>query len=85
MADNNTRIRYSKNANGSLVSMKIYKINGKDYRSHLSNETTGFIHCVNTGERFDVTASSAHKVKIQLKKILVKLGYNFENEERENV
>jgi hypothetical protein len=63
--------------------MKVFKIAGKDYRTHISDDKSGFVMCINTGERVYVKASSPHKVKIKLKDALQTLGYEFKDEERE--
>ncbi len=84
---NNTRIRYVKQADGSLKSMQIFK-------SHLS---PGEYYCIisadgKTGKVIDalthlqvdkVVGTSAHKTKIALKKTLKTLNVIFLNEKRE--
>ena len=80
----NTRIRYSKQTDGSLVSMRIIKSeNGMEYRSYINPDgVSGKVHEIDTATFYDVKATSPHKVKIALKNTLIKLGCVFKDEER---
>jgi hypothetical protein len=76
------RIKYIKNPNGTYVTAHVFKLNGKEYRAHITDPKHGFISCLNNGQRIDVEASSMHKLKIELKYRLTRLGAKFESETR---
>ena len=82
----NTRIRYSKLPDSSLVSMRVIKgKEGKEYRAYILNGgKEGVIKdAVNEEIIIDkVFGTSPHKVKIAIKKSLEKLGCKFEKEIR---
>lgn len=82
----NTRIRYVKQSDGSLISMRVLKArDGSEYRPIISTDgKNGAILCPNDKEKiaFQCTATSPHKVKIKLKNALVSLGVKFVEEKR---
>lgn len=80
----NTRIRYSKVSDGSLVSMRVIKSNdGKEYRANiLPGGLSGYVEDLSTGNRHPVESGSTHKLKIALKDILKAAGCEFEKETR---
>lgn len=82
----NTRIRYSKLADGTSVSMRIITgTDGKEYRSYLlPSGKSGLIKQAIHGEPVvaEVAGTSPHKVKIGLKNALEALGCTFAKETR---
>lgn len=78
----NKRIRYVKEADGSLRSMQyITGADGKEYYVKITG-TTGAVVEVATNKNYIVEATSPHKVKIKLKSTLLALGCVFDKETR---
>lgn len=80
----NTRIRYSKLADGTQVSMRIIKSDsGREFRAGImSDGKSGFIEDAVTKQKALVMATSPHKLKIKIKDLLVKEGCRFKAEVR---
>lgn len=80
----NTRIRYSKLADGGWVSMRIIvSKDRKEYRSYIGNTgLVGHIECIGNAQLIGASAQSTHALKIKLKNILISLGCVFEKESR---
>jgi hypothetical protein len=80
----NSRIRYSKEADGSFISMRIIiSRDGNEYRVVLSpDELTAYIINLRTADRLELTAGHRDKVKRMVKKKLKELGCRFLKEER---
>lgn len=80
----NYRIRYSKLADGSWVSMRVIKgSEGKEYRAYIKpSGVEGYIEPLDGSTGVQVAATSAHKVKIGLKETLSTLGCEFVKESR---
>jgi hypothetical protein len=81
-----TRIRYIKHGDGGLVSLRTFKDkDGADLQSRIYAD--GKSGCIMFAQSevpiIEVKASSPHKVKIKLKKVLEILGVKFESETRE--
>jgi len=82
----NCRIRYSKLADGSWVSMRVIRGEGNEYRSYiLPDGKSGFVEDLTSKMTTPVVGSSPHKVKIELKKLLKNLGCRFTAESRGEV
>jgi hypothetical protein len=80
-----TRIRYIKHGEGGFVSLRTFKDkDGADLQTRIYAD--GKSGCVMFAQSevpiFEVKASSPHKMKIKLKKVLEILGVNFEPEKR---
>jgi hypothetical protein len=82
----NTRIRYSKLADGTLVSMRVITgADGKEYRSYiLPTGVDGAIKEATKDEPLvaQVKGTSPHKVRIAIKATLQALGCRFAKESR---
>lgn len=81
----NTRIRYSKLADGSWVSMRVIKgENSKEFRAYINSDgKSGFVEDLSAASPpVQVGGSSSHKVKIGLKNTLKTLGCSFVKESR---
>lgn len=82
----NTRIRYVKQSDGSLISMRVLKArNGTEYRPVISADGKhGAILSPADKDKvaFQCSATSPHKVKIKLKEGLESLGVKFAEEKR---
>jgi hypothetical protein len=80
-----TRIRYIKHGEGGFVSLRTFKDkDGADLQTRIYAD--GKSGCVMFAQSevpiIEVKASSPHKMKIKLKKVLEVLGVNFEPEKR---
>ena len=83
----NTRIRYSKNPNGVLVSKQILKAdNGREYKVTVNPDgKTGSIIDAFTGDSSLIgPATSAHKIRIKIKQELERRGVKFIEEVRKS-
>lgn len=81
----NKRIRYSRQANDSYVSMKVIKSgSGEDYRAFIDpSGKAGFVSAYSDPDLiYHVVGTSPHKVKIKIKEVLESLGCEFEKETR---
>jgi hypothetical protein len=76
-----TRIRYIKEGD-EYLSARFIPVKGGEARITLRPfKKEGFIHVGSSNIR--VVGTSLHKIKIAVKKVLIELGAEFENEERE--
>jgi hypothetical protein len=80
-----TRIRYIKHGEGGFVSLRTFKDkDGADLQTRIYAD--GKSGCVMFAQSevpiIEVKASSPHKMKIKLKKVLEVLGVNFKPEKR---
>jgi len=80
------RIRYIKHGDGGYISAHAFKdYVGHDLKSRIYED--GVTGCVMfaSGEIpiIEVSASSPHKIRIKLKKVLQKLGVRFDKESRD--
>ncbi len=79
-----TRIRYVKNAQGTMVAMQVFQGGVMSYRPEFYPDTNigQIVEVVSQRVVSQVQATSAHKIKIKLKEELSKLGVVFEKETR---
>lgn len=78
------RIRYISDGNGNYISARYIPITDGEARVSLSPHTKeGFIH-IDGRRDIRVVGTSLHKIKIAAKNVLIKLGAEFSEEERED-
>lgn len=81
----NKRIRYVKDTNGNGITQNYVKnVNGTEYRAgFISNGKAGFVKSVGDDTtHIQLVSTSPHKMKIKIKKVLQKLGCQFDSEMR---
>lgn len=82
---NNTRIRYSRQEDGNLISKQYFKIGDESYRILLYEKVFKFAILNSLGFPifFGGNTQNLAVLRIQAKKALEDLGFKFEKEERE--
>lgn len=81
----NKRLRYIKDVNGNCITSNYVKNDGgAEFRAgFIADGKAGFIKSVGDDTTdIKLTATSAHKIKIKIKRALVRLGCVFEKETR---